>query len=200
VKRRTPLRARTPLRRRTPLLDRSEKRDLLTRCCGKKAYATEEAARADLERIQMLGRTEKVPQRVYACKNGWHHITSQKGSSSANVPRATRELVYERDELSCFCCGVSLLGQPFSLQHRDARGMGGSSDPLIHSPANLILLRGTGITECHGRVEQRGEADNVAGYWLRHGQDPAETPVLHWRLGPVLLTHEGAVVPVGRAA
>lgn len=170
-------------------------------CCGKKRYATEEAALIVLERIRMLGHQGKVPQRAYQCKSGgWWHLTSQRSSVTADIPRATRDLVADRDEHCCFCCGVPLLGKVSSLQHRASRGMGGSSDPLIHSPANLIMLAGSGITGCHGRVEQRGEADNIAGYWLRNGQVPADTPVLHWRLGPVLLGHDGSVTEVGRAA
>lgn len=78
--------------------------------------------------------------------------------------------------------------------------MGGSKDPLRNSPANLITLLGSATTECHGRVEKFGRADNVAGYWLKTGQNPADTPVLHWRNGPVLLGHDGSVEPVGRAA
>ena len=52
----------------------------------------------------------------------------------------------------------------------------------------------------HARVEARHTADNVAGYWLKTGQIPEDTPVLHWRLGPVLLGHDGSVEPVERAA
>lgn len=114
--------------------------------------------------------------------------------------RATRALVLERDDWRCFCCGTPILGQPYSLQHRDSRGMGGSKNPLKNSPANLITLLGSATTDCHGRVEQRHAADNVAGYWLKTGQDPAATPVLHWRYGPVLLGHDGSVEPIGRAA
>lgn len=114
--------------------------------------------------------------------------------------RATRELVLERDDWHCFCCGRPISGQEYSLQHRDARGMGGSSDPMVNSPANLITLLGNALTECHGRVEKFHAADNVAGYWLKSGQIPAETPVLHWRYGPVLLGHDGSITEVGRAA
>ncbi len=183
------------LKRRSPLRGKSG-------CCGKKRYATEEAALIALERIRMLGHQGKVPQRAYRCTSGWYHLTSQKSSPSANVPRSTRDLVMERDEYTCFRCGAPLLTAPRSLQHRDARGMGGSSDPLIHSPANLILLCGTANSPdgCHWLAEQRGEDANVAGFWLRNGRVPADTPVLHWRLGPVFLDHGGGMTPIGRAA
>ncbi|TYK45217.1 HNH endonuclease [Actinomadura decatromicini] len=114
--------------------------------------------------------------------------------------RTTRELVLERDDWACFCCGATIIGQQYSLQHRLARRLGGTSDPLINSPANLVTLLGSATTECHGRVEGRHSADHVAGYRLKTGQDPANTPVLHWRYGPVLLGHDGSIEPVGRAA
>lgn len=114
--------------------------------------------------------------------------------------RATRDLVAKRDDFRCFCCGVPLLGEPASVQHRDARGMGGTTNPLINSPANLILLAGTGTSGCHGRVERRSGDDNRLGYWLRNGQKPERTPVFHWWLGWVLLGHDGAMDPLRGAA
>jgi hypothetical protein len=110
--------------------------------------------------------------------------------------RTTRGLVLERDDWRCFCCGAVVLGQPHNLQHRDARGMGGTSDPAANSPANLITLAGTPITGCHGRVEKRGAADNDRGYWLKNGQAPEDTRVWLWRLGWVLLGDDGEVTPL----
>lgn len=78
--------------------------------------------------------------------------------------------------------------------------MGGSKDPLRNSPANLITLLGSATTECHGRVEKFHAADNAAGYWLKTGENPADTPVVHWRYGPVLLGHDGTVTPLAGAA
>lgn len=125
-------------------------------------------------------------------------VGGQRGRPKDTGPdRATRELVYERDDWCCFCCGVPLLNQPRSLQHRDDRGMGGTRRPEVNSPANLILLAGSGVTACHGRVERRCPVDNDRGYWLKHGQDPATTPVWHWRHGWVLLDHTGGMALAG---
>jgi hypothetical protein len=114
--------------------------------------------------------------------------------------RATRLLCAERDDWRCFSCGTATLDRPSNLQHRDARGMGGTSDPLSNSPANLITLCGTPLTLCHGRVEKRLAGDNLAGYWLKNGQDPATTKVWHWRFGWVLLDHDGGLTPIERDA
>lgn len=56
---------------------------------------------------------------------------------SSVVPRATRKLVYERDGHACVACGT---GNQLTLQHRRGRGMGGSTRPDTHSPANLIAF------------------------------------------------------------
>lgn len=117
-------------------------------------------------------------------------------SRDTGPDRNTRHLVAERDDWRCFCCGTPVLDRPSNLQHRDARGMGGTSDPLTNSPANLITLLGTPTTLCHGRVEKRLAGDNAAGYWLKNGQVPAETPVWHWRFGWVLLDHDGGMTLV----
>lgn len=94
-----------------------------------------------------------------------------------------------RDDHRCVRCGTA--DGPISLQHRVARGMGGTRNPAVHSPANLIVLCGDGTSGCHGRVEQRAQADHDAGYWLRRDEDPAAARVLHWTYGPVLLTPTG---------
>jgi hypothetical protein len=114
--------------------------------------------------------------------------------------RATRALVADRDDWTCFSCGTPTLDRPSNLQHRDNRGAGGSRDPLKNSPANLITACGSPLTGCHGRFERYLPDDNRLGYWLRSSQDPAKTPVWHWEWGWVLLGHDGAVTQVGVGA
>ena len=50
----------------------------------------------------------------------------------------------------CARCGKDVTYIQSSIQHRKARGMGGTNDPSINSPANLIVLCGSGTTGCHG--------------------------------------------------
>ena len=52
-------------------------------CCGKKQFATEEAAAEALLRFGSFNsRAEYVPVRVYRCYRGWWHLTSKPGDGS----------------------------------------------------------------------------------------------------------------------
>jgi hypothetical protein len=104
-----------------------------------------------------------------------------KAPRDTGPSRRVRRMVLERDDHCCVCCGKSVTGQAYSLQHRDARGMGGTSDPMANSAVNLVTMLGDGVSGCHGRVELRLDpADGPKGYRLEAGQDPALTPV--WRV------------------
>jgi hypothetical protein len=104
-----------------------------------------------------------------------------KAPRDTGPSRKVRRMVLERDAYCCVCCGKSVTGQVYSLQPRDARGSGGTSDPMANSPVNLITMLGDGISGCHGRVELHlGPDDGLNGYRLETGQDPALTPV--WRV------------------
>jgi hypothetical protein len=92
--------------------------------------------------------------------------------------KKTRELVLDRDGYACVRCGCGLdtwLG--YSIQHRVARGMGGTSDPAVNSPANLVVLCGSATTGCHGFVESHPAAARVTGFRVDHGTDPATVPI-----------------------
>ena len=56
----------------------------------------------------------------------------------------------------------------------DARGMGGTSDPVTSSIVNAVLLS----TGAHRLAESRDEHMNAMGFWLRNGEDPALTPIM----------------------
>lgn len=103
------------------------------------------------------------------------------------VPAKTREAVYERAGYCCEVCHVYARGG--SLHHRRPRGMGGSKDPATNQASNLILLCGSGVTGCHGRIESNRAESIDAGLLVRQGVDPAAVPVdLH--IGRVYLTDD----------
>ncbi len=88
------------------------------------------------------------------------------------VPYRTLRLVLDRAADQCERCG-SL--SPADVHHRRARGMGGTRDPEIHSPANLVVL----CRDCHTWVEHN-RTEATAHGWLvprRDPRDPADVPV-----------------------
>jgi hypothetical protein len=88
--------------------------------------------------------------------------------------RKVRALVLARDGYACVCCGRSLIGQRYSLQHRKRRSQGGTN-----SPSNLITVLGTGTTGCHERIDSRRDPEDEAkGYTVRSWQDPAQVSVM----------------------
>lgn len=97
---------------------------------------------------------------------------------NTGLSRTVRRLVLERDHYRCVACGRPIEGAAYSIQHRKARGMGGTADPAINSPANLIVLCGTATTGCHARAEARDIDGRRNGYWVRQQEHPADIPVL----------------------
>lgn len=90
--------------------------------------------------------------------------------------RATRALCDTRDRGRCVISGKPAT----NLQHRRARGMGGTLDPAANSPANLLSVEGTGSSGVHGHIESH-RVEAVANGWsiLRSDRrDPAAIPVL----------------------
>jgi len=88
--------------------------------------------------------------------------------------RKVRLLVLARDGYRCVCCGRSVIGQRYSLQHRKRRSQGGDN-----SPSNLITVLGTGTTGCHERIDSRRDPhDEAKGYTVRSNLDPAGVPVM----------------------
>ena len=79
------------------------------------------------------------------------------------IPAAVRLLVYERAHENCERCFRWARGG--SAHHRFARGMGGSRDPRINDPRNIVLLCGSGVTGCHGWIEHHPEQGRQEG-WL----------------------------------
>jgi hypothetical protein len=98
-------------------------------------------------------------------------------SSAAEFSPRVRRLVRDRAEGTCECCAIWLPPGYGQLQHRVARGMGGSRNPLLGSAANGLLLCGTPASGCHGLAESRDEDMHQMGMWLRSYEDPLVVPV-----------------------
>ena len=57
--------------------------------------------------------------------------------------------------------------------------MGGSHDPTLNSPANIVAVCGHGTAGCHGRVETSRTIATHYGWLIARGQDQETTPILY---------------------
>jgi 5-methylcytosine-specific restriction protein A len=103
-------------------------------------------------------------------------VTKSKG-----VPIAVAQLVVQRDGWACVSCGLDISGlergRDWSIHHRIPRGMGGSRDPRLSLPSNLVVLCGSGVTGCHGGTESYREGARARGLLLWRSEEPTEVPV-----------------------
>ena len=95
-------------------------------------------------------------------------------SPAVKLQVRTRAGTGDPHDACCEATGVWLGRYGGEIQHRDARGMGGTSDPVTNSVVNAVLLS----TEAHRLAESRDRGMNTEGFWLRNGEDPALTPIL----------------------
>jgi hypothetical protein len=81
------------------------------------------------------------------------------------------------DEARCECCGIWLGRYGGQVQHLVARGMGGTSNPVLKTAANAALLCGTAQSGDHGLAESRDREMGAKGFWLPQGTDPRLVPM-----------------------
>lgn len=116
-----------------------------------------------------------------------------------------RRIVIERAHIdgvvACERCGHTITNDAFgySVHHRIPRQMGGSKDPRISMPSNLLLLCGSGVTGCHGAVESSRMLAFDAGWLVHRTSDPREEMVLY-RDQWAWLDDDGHVFFIGRDA
>lgn len=106
----------------------------------------------------------------------------------------TVEIVRARDSYRCVVCGASIHGQrgwDWSIQHRQARQMGGCKQPYINAPSNLLLVCGSGTTGCHGRIESDRDWAKDHGWNIPRPLVPIEHPALLWPGDWLYLTDNG---------
>lgn len=107
------------------------------------------------------------------------------------MPQGTVAAVKNRAGHKCERCGT-VDAEFWSLHHRRPRGMGGSKNPALNMPSNILLLCGSGTTGCHGWVESNREEAYGSGLLVRMWQIPRDTPVTLWH-GTFVLDDEGGV-------
>ena len=96
------------------------------------------------------------------------------------------------DEARCECCGCFLGRYGGQVQHLVARGMGGTSNPVLKTAANAALLCGTAQSGDHGLAESRDREMGAKGFWLPQGTDPRAVPMM-------LASEHGSGVSVWRS-
>lgn len=108
-------------------------------------------------------------------------------SRNTGPTRAVRLEVIGRDQGRCVVTGQYLVDSDtltpvvqYSLQHRVARGMGGTKDPAVNLPVNLLLVSGTATTGAHGRIESDRAWARTMGFAVPSWRNPADVPVHHW--------------------
>jgi len=95
-------------------------------------------------------------------------------SRSVKLKVRTRAGNGEPEMALCEACGKWLGRRHGECQHLVARGMGGTSDPLLSTPANAALL----CRECHQTAESRDREMGARGFWLPQGTDPRMVPMM----------------------
>jgi len=120
-----------------------------------------------------LARTVPVPG-VKSAATRKARTSSGEFPAKVKLQCRTRAGNGDPDVARCEATGVWLGRYGGEIQHRDARGMGGTSDPAAGSIVNAVLLS----KEAHRLAESRDAQMNEEGFWLRNGQDPALTPIL----------------------
>ena len=116
----------------------------------------------------------------------------------SRLPQKTRDLVLARDNWQCVGCGTAVGGgfTWWSIQHRVARGVGGTNDIV-----NLVALCGSATSKgCHRTCEDRNEEMHDRGLWLRSTEDPALVPVRRWDGLVALLSADGTYITEVEAA
>ncbi|MGO4143830.1 HNH endonuclease [Paenarthrobacter sp. YAF11_1] len=106
---------------------------------------------------------------------------------------AVRRQVIQRDLSKCQYCGRHVRTEDgwYSLQHRRARGMGGTRSAAANQPANLLLVCGTATTECHGLIESQPVQATARGFRISSAADPEKLPYTDWTGREWSLTNDG---------
>lgn len=130
----------------------------------------------------------KAPRAPLARKAGLPRSRRERtvASRQTGFPRPVKLAVRTRagngdiGAASCESCGAWLGRYGGQVQHIVARGMGGTSDPVLSTAVNAALLCGTPVDKstCHGLAESRDREMGARGFWLPQGSDPRLEPMM----------------------
>lgn len=86
----------------------------------------------------------------------------------------------DNDNPVCQWCGgvVRVEWGEYSLQHRRARGMGGSKLKDTGQAQNGTLVHGSATTGCHHYIESHPDEAAERGFRIRQGQNPLTVPLV----------------------
>lgn len=84
---------------------------------------------------------------------------------------AVRDAVTARNGGTCLCCDARPGEQ---VHHRKPRGMGGTSDPAVNRPSNLVWI----CAGCHASIERHRTLAYAEGWLVPYAADPASVPLL----------------------
>lgn len=104
-------------------------------------------------------------------------------------------LVKARANGRCERC-AAWIATDAEVHHRIPRGMGGSRDPRINLPSNLLVL----CPACHRSAESNRQESYENGWLVHRTAEPNATPVESKLHGYVLLGDDGSIQPIGGAA
>lgn len=104
--------------------------------------------------------------------------------TSAFTPKVRWEIIARDsdDEGNPVCqwCGKTVVidwGR-YSLQHRRARGMGGSKLKDTGQPQNGVLVHGSATQGCHAEIETEPDKATERGFRIKQGQNPLTVPIV----------------------
>jgi len=112
------------------------------------------------------------------CLHGRHRglETSMAKPKPNRVSDEVRFTVLGRGNYRCERCHEDFLYSGVSVHHRRPRMMGGSKNELLHLPANLIALCGSGTTGCHGWVESNRTKAREMGLLIQKVESAEDIP------------------------
>lgn len=155
---------------------------------------------SDRQRAARAAEGELYPTSTFRRKPGKAVAGRAKQGNTKRRPtatgpdQATVDAVLQRDGYQCVRCGGALWGdrgEHWSIQHRRARGNGGTQRPDANAPQTLIATCGSATTGCHGHIEAHPAEAEAHGWRIANADDPLLKPVQHSLHGWVFLTADG---------